>query len=247
MGGLLIILMLLCTVGFAQGGKAPSKAPSPPKSAPKTAPATAPAKAAGNPSRWPIESLVVEGNRSFTRDQVIAISGLKVGQTAGRADFDAARDRLVASGAFETVSYRFVPATRGEGYAATLQVSEVEQVYPVEFEELHVSSKDLREFLANKDPLFAASKLPATQPVLARYAQWIQEYLAGKGTQEKIIGTVGPSGAGEYTVTFRPARNRPSVAQVTFEGNQVIPQNVLRESIAGAGIGAAYSEDSFRQ
>src|SRR5688572_6187052 len=235
-----IFLMLLSTLGFAQT-KSPKKSLPPPKSAP------APAKPVPAPTKWPIESLSVEGNRSFTRDQVLAIAGLKAGQVAGKSDFDAARDRLVASGAFETVSYKFVPGNRGEGYAATFQVNEIEQVYAVEFEDLHVSSKDLRETLSAKDPLFTASKLPATQPVLERYRKWIEEYLAAKGIQEKIMGTVAPALPGEYAIVFRPARNRPAVAQVTFEGNQVIPQNLLREAIVGAGIGAQYTEDSFRQ
>src|SRR5688500_8024289 len=97
-----IFLMFLSTVGFSQS-KSPKKSPPPPKSAP------APAKPASAPTKWPIESLSVEGNRSFTREQVLAIAGLKPGQVAGRSDFDAARDRLVASGAFETVSCKFVP------------------------------------------------------------------------------------------------------------------------------------------
>lgn len=242
MGRVPILLMLTCAVGFAQAGKSPKKAPAASKSAAPTAAAPVPAPA----NRWPIESLTVEGNRAYTKDQIIAIAGLKAGQMAGRAEFDAARDRLVACGAFEAVSYRFVPGSKGEGYAATFQVGEIEQVYGVEFEELHVSSKDLREHLAKKDPLFGGSRLPATQPVLARYAAWIQEFVAEKGVPEKIVGSVGPSPTGEYMITFRPARNRPSVAQVTFDGNQVVPQNVLREAIAGAGIGAPYSEDSFR-
>src|SRR5262245_66670145 len=124
MGRLLLILMLCAAAGFAQPAKAPAKR------------AATPA-----PARWPIESLRVEGNRIFTPDQILAIAGLKVGQMAGRADFDAARDRLVSSGGFEKVSYKFVPGSKGEGFAATFQVDEIEQVYPVEFEELHVPSK----------------------------------------------------------------------------------------------------------
>ena len=46
--------------------------------------------------RWPIESLKVEGNHSYSREQVLAIAGLKVGQVVGRAEFEGARDRLVA-------------------------------------------------------------------------------------------------------------------------------------------------------
>src|ERR1700757_2152316 len=56
------------------------------------------------PQRWPIASIAVEGNRMYTTAQVLAVAGLKVGQTAGKSDFEAARDRLVACGAFENVS-----------------------------------------------------------------------------------------------------------------------------------------------
>ena len=122
---LLLILMLAPGPGFGQT----------PPARKKSTPAAAQA-------RWPISSLAVEGTHNFSREQVLAIAGLKIGQVAGRQEFEAAHDRLTASGAFETVSYKFV-AGKGGGYDATFQVTEIEQVYPVRFEELHVSEKDL--------------------------------------------------------------------------------------------------------
>jgi outer membrane protein insertion porin family len=229
---LLILLMLAAGCGFAQ-----SKQARPP----------AQKKAAPAPAKWPIESLVVEGLHTYTREQVMAVTGLKIGQVAGKPEFDAARDKLVACGAFETVGYKFVAATQGKGYVATFQVTEVEQVYPVIFEELHVSQKDLEAALAAKDPLFSMAKMPATQPVLERYVKWVQEFLAAKGVPEKIYGSVTLSAPGEFAIVFRPARNLPAVAQVTFQGNHVIPQNVLREAIAGVAVGMPYTEDRFRE
>jgi len=38
-----------------------------------------------------------------------------------------------------------------------------------------VSEKDLVAHLRSKDPLFLSDKLAATQPVLERYAKWVQE------------------------------------------------------------------------
>jgi outer membrane protein insertion porin family len=198
------------------------------------------------PQRWPIASIAVEGNRMYTTAQVLAVAGLKLGQTAGKSDFEAARDRLVACGAFENVSYRFGQSSKGEGIAATLEVAEIEQVYLVDFQDLHVSSLDLDAFLRSKDPIYTRERLPATQPVLQRYTRWIEEYLKSKGIEEKIAGTVSPSPEGGYAIVFRPARPLPKVAQVTFEGNQVISQDKLREAIAG-GVGAEYTEDTFRQ
>ncbi len=220
--------MLASAAGFAQPAAKRGPAPS------------APAQ------RWPIASIVVQGNRTYTTAQVLAVAGLRVGQVAGKSDFEAARDRLVACGAFENVSYRFGQSPRGEGITATLEIAEVEQVYLVDFQDLHVSSLDLDAFLRSKDPIYTREHLPATQPVLQRYAAWIEQYLKSKGIEEKISGSVQPSAEGGYAVVFRPARPLPKVAQVSFEGNQVISQDKLREAITG-GIGAEYTEDSFRQ
>jgi outer membrane protein insertion porin family len=46
---------------------------------------------------------------------------------------------------------------------------------------------------------------------------------------------------------FRLSKNLPAVAQVTFEGNQAVPLSELREAVAGAAIGALYTEVWFRQ
>jgi outer membrane protein assembly factor BamA len=113
-----MILMLCAAAGFAQAPK---------KAAKKAAPAAVPGAPAA-PLKRPIASIAVEGNKIFTREQVLAVAGLKAGQAAGKAEFEAARDRLVASGAFESVAYRYTPT--GDGIAATLEVAEVEQIYP---------------------------------------------------------------------------------------------------------------------
>jgi outer membrane protein assembly factor BamA len=221
-----ILLVLSPCAGFAQG-----KAGQP--------------KIAAVPAKWPIESLAVTGNRIYSQVQILTVAGLKVGQVAGKPEFDAARDRLTASGAFETVGYRFEPG-KGRGYAATFEVTEVQQAYPVRFEDLHVSEKDLVADLRAHDPLFLSEKLAATQPVLERYAKWVQQFVASKGEpDEKMQGMLMPDGP-EWVILFRPARDLPAVAQVTFEGNLIVPQNVLREAVVGAAIGAPYTEDSFR-
>ncbi len=229
---LLITLLLASVSGFAQP--------------PATAPKSPPKKPASPGARWPIESITVEGNRIYKTEQVVAVSGLKLGQVAGKPEFEAARERLVSSGVFETVGYKFVPGAH-QGYAATLQVTEVEQVYPVLFEDLHVSTLDLQSALSDKDPLFSPEKLAATQPVLQRYVKWIEEFLEAKGVPEKVAASVTPGIPGDYQIVFRPAKALPSVSQVTFEGNKVVPQNVLRESVSGVAVGAPYTEDSFRQ
>jgi outer membrane protein assembly factor BamA len=199
------------------------------------------------PTKWPVVSLAVEGNRRYTQEQILAVAGIKPGQVAGKEEFDAARDRLVASGFFEMVGYKFDPTPGKDGIAGLFQVTEVDAGYPARFEGLGVAGSELESMLHGRDPLFSTKQLPPTKPVLDRYAAWIQEYLASKGSQEKVAARLNPVGPDQFEIVFRPARNLPAVAQVTFDGNKVLPQGVLRESISSVAVGSPYTEEHFRE
>jgi outer membrane protein assembly factor BamA len=228
---LLLLLMLAPQPGFAQAAQ----------------PAQKKATKAPIDGRWPIESLKVEGNHNYSVEQVLAIAALKVGQVVGRAEFDVARDRLLAAGAFDTVSYRFAPEAGTRGFVATFTVTEIEQVYPVQFDDLHVSERDLTNILKARDPIFKDGKLPASQPVFRRYEKWVQEYLAAKGITDRIIGGVIPGRAGEFVISFHPDRPLPAVALIFFKGNQVISQATLQDVIQGVAVGMPFTEDRFRE
>jgi outer membrane protein assembly factor BamA len=219
----------------------------PPKRAPAKKAATAKKAPAEVSSRWPVERLTVEGNRNYTREQVLAVAGLKVGQLAGKAEFEAARDRLTATGVFETVGYKFEPGPNKQGFVASFQVTEVEPAYPVRFEGLRMLNEDIESVLRAKDTLYSPARLPASKPVIDRYTAWIQEYLVSQGLTEKISGQVTQLAAEQFAIVFRPARNLPAVAQVTFQGNQVVPQGVLRETVHTTAIGSPYTESAFRE
>src|ERR1700680_2852341 len=85
---------------------------------------------------FPLETLRVEGNRGISTERIVAVSGLKVGSPVVKEDFDAARGRLLATGAFESVGYEFKPNEANTGYVGVLQLVEVEQLFPYRFEEL---------------------------------------------------------------------------------------------------------------
>jgi outer membrane protein assembly factor BamA len=231
--------MFCAQFGFAQN--APARRPAPAKPQQKKA-AAAPAPA---PTKWPVKSISIEGGRLYSAEQVIAVSGLKIGQMAGKDEFEAARDRLLATGAFESVGYKFAPAEDKQGYLASFQIVEVEPAYPVKFEELGVPDKDLHAALKARDPLFG-QRVPATRPVLDRYTKWVQEILAEHKVTEKIAGRVVATGPDQFVILFRPARALPAVAQVSFTGNQVIQSYQLREAIGGVAIGQPYTEERFR-
>ncbi len=230
----LLTLMLLCAPGYAQQKKPPAK------------PAVQPAVPTAPPDTWPLESLTVEGLKNYSQEQVLAVAGLKVGQIAGKSDFDKARDRLLAAGVFETVGYKFAPAVGSDGYAAIFQVLEVEPVYPVRIEALNAPEEEIRSWLKQKDAFFGP-KIPATEMLLNRHAAAIEEYLASKGRKEKIEGRVVVDAPEAFAIVFRPAVGAPKVAEVRFEGNTVVPSSVLLNNFAGIAYGTVYSEPAFRE
>jgi outer membrane protein insertion porin family len=198
------------------------------------------------PQKWPIESLTVEGLKNYSQAQALAVAGLKIGQLAGTQEFEAARDRLLATGVFETAGYRFAPAVGSNGYAASFQVVEVEPVYPVRIEGLNAPESEIQAWLRKKDAFFGP-RIPATEAILKRDASAIEEYLASKGLKERIEGRVVADSPELFAIVFRPASGAPKVAEVRFRGNTVVPSEVLLNSFAGVAYGTVYSDTGFRQ
>jgi len=196
--------------------------------------------------KWPIEHLAVEGNQNYSAAQILAVTGLKIGELAGKEEFEAAQKKLEATGVFETVGYKFGPSANGGGYAATFQVLEVEPVYPVRFADLGIPDGEVKKYLKEHNPLFG-DKLPATKVILDRFAKAIQELRTKQNHEDKVIAKLQPVGTDQFIIIFRTNKPEPAVAEVSFEGNQVIPTNLLQDAISGVAVGTPYSEASFRE
>ena len=198
------------------------------------------------PTAYTVENLTVEGNHAYTAGQVLAVAGLHVGQKAGKSEFDAAREKLEATGAFDKVSYRFAPSKDGEGYDATYEVAEVGQLYPIRFQDLPAGNDQIRAWLKQKDPLFG-DKIPATKPVVDRYVAWISELLARQGYRQPLAGRLSADGGEDLAVLFRPAKGPPAIAHVIFTDTGEVPAGILQTAMYGVAIGVRYSEPRVRQ
>ena len=219
------------------GSVAPAQTHRPRKSTQAPEPAAA--------TSWPIEALTVEGNHNYTAEQILAVAGLRVGQTGGKTQFDAARERLAATGAFDNVGYRFAPAKDGKGYDATFEVTELGQLYPLRFEDLPATDAQLRAWLKQKDPFFG-EKIPATKPALDHYLAWITEFLAARDYHEPVSVKLASDPTADLIVVFRPAKARPNVAHVTFTGTGDLPSGLLQTAMFGVAVGVPYTEQVFR-
>jgi outer membrane protein insertion porin family len=236
LSSLALLFLLIADAGDAQTRKKS-------KTAPTKAAAATTAPAAG--AAWLVETLKVEGIRNYTADQILAVAGIHAGDTAGKIEFEAARERLLATGVFSTAGYHFAAAKDGKGYDASFEVSEIEQMYPARFEHLPASDAELRAWLKQKDPLFAP-KIPATKPELDRYAQWIAEFLAKRDYHEPVAGRVISESPSQLVIEFLPAKGLPVVARAIFTNTGPVPAGVVQTAMYGVAIGIPYGEPQYR-
>ncbi len=197
--------------------------------------------------QFPIEKIQVLGNKNYTADQIIRVSGIKIGQTGSQKELEKlceeARNRLLATGFFERAGAGYQPSDSGKGYLATLEVTEMIQVFPYRFENLSMPVDKIEAALRQFDPLFSP-RIPASQPILDRYSAELQRLTASK---DKVVGRLTVDANGDYTIVFRPNTPLPNVAEVRFPGASALPEGRLRAAVTGAAVGTPYTEKRFRQ
>lgn len=196
--------------------------------------------------KFALRSITVRGNRAYTREQILAVSGLQLGQVVAKPEFDAARDKILATGMFETVGYQFGPGPGGQGYSANFDVVEITTRFPVQFEGLGVSAGEIEAFLKAKNPLFMPM-MPGTKTVIEYYKRLVEEFLASQNKPIRVVGEVIPTAKDEFKIVFRSEDGLPAVSHVTFTGNQAISSTVLQNSINDVAFGTPFTRDNFRQ
>lgn len=196
--------------------------------------------------KWPLESIRIEGNRIYSDAQLLAVTGLKIGEPADKSTFDVARDRLLNTGVLETVVYRYRPTAARDGYEVTFQVAEIQQIYPIRFYNIKAPKTELLAWFKQKDPLFSG-RISATDRIIGDYADYIEKFLSKRGIQEEIVGEMTSDRPGQLYILFHPKGPLPVVAEVKFTGNKVVPDYVLQKAIRGVAIGSRYTEWRFRE
>jgi outer membrane protein insertion porin family len=202
--------------------------------------------ATGRPTAYPLVSLKVEGNLHLTEEKILDIAGIRLGQTVGKADFDAAQQRLLETGLFETVAYRYAPSADGKGYNAVFEVRPIGQLFPYRFEALDADPAALRAEVQTAEPLFK-DKIPATETVLKKISDALTVYMEQQGKPGlQVIGRLDHDEKGQLEVVFQPGV-LPTVAEVRFRGNKILSEQALQLAVAGTAIGSRFTEERFQQ
>ncbi len=194
--------------------------------------------------QFPIDSIQVDGTRFLTPAGVIKAAGLQLGQKGDTPTFDAARDRLLATGYFETLGYRFKPSDQG-GYDLTFEAREMQPLYNLRAESLPATAAEITAWLKEKDPLFSG-RIPGTQQALDHTSRLLEEYFTSKGKLQQVAGKIVLLGPQKYEAQFHPASGLPNVALVSFEGNKAVRSTDLQNAIASVAFGQPYTESNFR-
>jgi hypothetical protein len=116
-----------------------------------------------------------DGQKVLTEAQIAAMTGLQTGAQVGRADLQAAADKLVASGLFATVKYDF--KTRVDGVTLNFRVSESPRV-PAYYDNFPwFGDSELNDAIRARLPFFDGT-LPEGGAVVDTAANAIRDLLA---------------------------------------------------------------------
>lgn len=218
------------------------------KSPAKKAPSKKQAAAADTPAqaekRWPLREIRVQGMKLITPQQVIDMSGLKVGMLAGQEEFDAARERIYASGCFDLVSYAFEPA-EGGGIFVTFEIRDVEQRGAWRLDRLPLDQNVFAARAAKTLQGFGA-EIPMTEIYVKRMSELAEAMLKEKGIAETVIAKFEAGMKDGIIAVIQPKTPPPNIAQVNFVGARAVPPQELQRVILEIAVGTPWSEDLFR-
>jgi outer membrane protein assembly factor BamA len=126
----------------------------------------------------------VVGLERLTQEQVLTASGLVLGQAIDIPAADEAADRLMSSGLFKKLSYRF--RSTGNQVTVTFQVEEAKETFPVVFDNfVWFSNQELLEAIRREVPSF-----DGTAPQTGEMPERIKKALQGLLNERKIEGHV---------------------------------------------------------
>jgi outer membrane protein insertion porin family len=194
-----------------------------------------------------IHSVTVEGNKLYQTSDILKVLALKPGTPATPEGFKAAQGRLLATDLFSNAAYDFrFSLGKPAQYDVTYKVSEFDQVFPLQFEELGVPDDALRSYLRTHVPLYS-DKIPPTDNVLHRYASAAQQFVVETNPALKVKAYVSPDNPEHPVVIIGPDRPAPRVAGVEVSGNQAIETPVLQRALNDVAVGQRLSDGGIHQ
>jgi outer membrane protein assembly factor BamA len=169
------------------------------------------------PSAFKLIAIKVTGSQRFKKEDVIATSGLQIGQTANEDDFKKALRLLGETGAFNDLLYSFDYSA--EGTKLTLQVKDADHFVPARFENfVWFSDQDLRDQIHAQVPLFEGD-LPQTGNLADQVSNALQGMLIARKVQGQAdYLRAAPNGGAIDAFSFSVSGPQIHIRNVAFTG-----------------------------
>ena len=133
-----------------------------------------------------LSKLEFVGLKRLTREQVLAMSGLKIGQAIDQSILDAAAGDLLKSGLFRKLSYRVRTSNPGNQATVTFELEESAISLPVVFENFVWFSDDEIVAAIRKDVPYFNGAAPASGETADKIAAALQRLLTSKNIAGQV-------------------------------------------------------------
>jgi len=181
------------------------------------------------PATAPLHEIHAEGLKSLTPDQVIALSQLQMGAQVGKADLQAAADRLLQTGIFAKVNYDF--QTRNDAVTVTFHLEESPRV-PLYFDNFAwFADSELLDAIRKALPFFDGM-LPEGGAVVEQAADAIKQLLASRKIDTSVEHQLLANPIGDGNVQEFHAEQCPfSIASVQFGDPAIASLHAVQQAL----------------
>jgi outer membrane protein assembly factor BamA len=203
---------------------------------------------ASSVSAYKLIALRATGTTRYTDKEILAATGLQIGQNAAEGDFKEAVQRLGESGLFSAVAYTYSYSSAGTKLELQLADTDQSKLVPAHFENfVWFTDDELRTSLHSRVPLFK-QLLPISGNLPDRISEALQAILTEKHFPGRVDylreeqGSAGPLTAIQYRVQEVSIQ----VRAVEFPGAS--PEQITLLTAAARHsfiIGAAYDRSAL--
>ena len=179
----------------------------------------------------------IEGQKHLSEAQISALTGLVVGSQIGRADLQAAADKLVQTGLFDKISYLFETRT---GVIVTYHVEESPRI-PAYFDNIPwFADSELLDAIRKKLPYFDGT-LPEGGGALDQAADALKELIASHGLQVTLRHEVtgNPDGDGKIQL-FKVEGPSLRIEKMEFSDASLLASKAVQQHLEEI-VGKPYS------
>lgn len=185
-----------------------------------------------------LNEIHIDGLKTLPEAQVSALTQLQQGSQVGKADLKAAADRLLQTGLFTKVNYKF--ETRAEELTITFQLEESPRV-PVYYDNFPwFADSELNDAIRKKLPFFDGT-LPEAGAALDQAAQAVNDLLATRQLKESVEHELIANPIGDGNVQdFHVEDVSFNIAGVEFADPSLSASHVVEQALS-AVEGKPYS------